>query len=1327
MRGKFCLLKPLAVCAAFALHASSAQAEVIADSIAEFSGVPGQNGWHNGYRIYFEGETDNYDPAISVILFAGGEGQGAWDGFAQTWTGSAWDLNTAASQPWTMQAAETVHPNGINNGEEHWPFRRWVADELTATTPIAIMWHTRKQSAAGGGVTGGIFVNGELLDWVAIPGSDTTGVTRTNYLNAEDGDIIDLVLTPVGPSGDRADGSDGSLNWMRIDTTLPEVPRQPDGSIFIPLGAADTDGDGLADFWERVFYPDLTRLSATGDADADGLNDRAELDSGTDPSSVDSDGDGLRDGVETDTGTFVSATDTGTNPRVVDTDGDGRTDGAEVNGPPVSNPLLTDTDGDLFSDGSEVSTGHNPSDANNNPDTTAIANSMTEFSGVQGQANWFHGYRSITGDAPILDYPTNEFTPFPEEAWTGAQWDLNTEAAAPWTELGAENTHPNGSNNGAVHWTIRRWRASGITDVTAMGLRYHVRKSNVNGGNGVTAAIYVNGELGDSVTIAGNDGTGVTRTYWANIAPGDLIDLILSPRGADNTDADGNDGSFSRLEIDPTLPGDPRQPDGSIFIPANAGDSDGDSIPDVWEEQYGPDLNRFSRTGDFDGDLLSDLDEFGRESDPTKPDTDDDGLSDLVETGTGTYVSPTNTGSDPQRADTDLDGLTDQAEVTGTPRTDPNKGDSDSDGFNDPAEIQAGTDPNNGEDNPLTFVIANSQAEFSGVQGSNGWFNGYRNYTLDGGATNYDASVDFIPYEGGAGMGDWDGFAQMWTGSAWDLNTAAAGPWTFQNASGIHPNGINSPPTEEHWAIRRWVASELTNDTPVAILWLVQKQAAAGGGVTGSLHVNGDQVDFETIPGTATSNEVRRYYLNLKKDDVIDLAVTPQGPADRNDPSDGSISWFWVDTRLPREPRQPNGDLFIPANATADSDADGLVDFWELIYAANLTTFTGTGDNDADGLPNTGELTRDTNPLVADTDEDGLSDAAETKTGTFVSATDTGSNPRLGDSDGDGLSDSAEVQTHQTNPNKTDTDDDTYSDAAELASGHNPRDGGHNPTTSGIADSRTEFSGVQGQNGWRYGYRNATTDGGATNYTDAMFILFPGGDGMGEWDGVTQVWTGTQWDLDTGGAPWTELGVENSHPNGDNNQEIHWTVRRWEATEMTEARPLAIRYNVRKTNPSGSGVTGAIYINGNLADSVTIAGNNSAGVTRTYYAVVNPGDKIDLVHTPRGTDGTNADGADGSALWMQIDTVLPPNPTQPDGTLFVPGGLVQIQNVTIAVAGVTITWGSSAGATYRVEASENLQNWTLLQAAHPSGGAQTSYTDTASPRPAYRFYRIARE
>jgi hypothetical protein len=55
----------------------------------------------------------------------------------------------------------------------------------------------------------------------------------------------------------------------------------------------------------------------------------------------------------------------------------------------------------------------------------------------------------------------------------------------------------------------------------------------------------------------------------------------------------------------------------------------------------------------------------------------------------------------------------------------------------------------------------------------------------------------------------------------------------------------------------------------------------------------------------------------------------------------------------------------------------------------------------------------------------------------------------------------------------------------------------------------------------------------------------------------------------------------------------------------------------------------------------------------------------------------------------------------------------------------TLVWSSRAGASYSVETSASLAggSWTVLHAAIPSGGAQTTHTFPrgADPR---RFYRV---
>ncbi len=116
-----------------------------------------------------------------------------------------------------------------------------------------------------------------------------------------------------------------------------------------------------------------------------------------------------------------------------------------------------------------------------------------------------------------------------------------------------------------------------------------------------------------------------------------------------------------------------------------------------------------------------------------------------------------------------------------------------------------------------------------------------------------------------------------------------------------------------------------------------------------------------------------------------------------------------------------------------DSDGDGMPDWWELLYFGSATGALAADDPDGDGLTNLEEYQFGSNPLKADSDEDGLPDKFER---------DHGLNPNnpldaLLDSDGDGLSNLDEY-LNGTNPNNRDSDGDGISDRDELVSGGNP-------------------------------------------------------------------------------------------------------------------------------------------------------------------------------------------------------------------------------------------------------------------------------------------------
>jgi hypothetical protein len=159
------------------------------------------------------------------------------------------------------------------------------------------------------------------------------------------------------------------------------------------------------------------------------------------------------------------------------------------------------------------------------------------------------------------------------------------------------------------------------------------------------------------------------------------------PESADS-DGDGvDDGCELAGGSDPTDPHD-----------AVEADSDGDGLDLALEELLGTD----PELADSDGDGVDDNDELADGTDPTDPDdvsftdSDGNGIDDRYEDVDGdglTGAEEALIGTDPTDADGDDDGLTDGEEVA-EHGTDPSESDSDDDGLSDGEEVnEHGSDP----------------------------------------------------------------------------------------------------------------------------------------------------------------------------------------------------------------------------------------------------------------------------------------------------------------------------------------------------------------------------------------------------------------------------------------------------------------------------------------------------------------------------------------------------------------------------------------------------------------------------------------------------------
>jgi len=630
-------------------------------------------------------------------------------------------------------------------------------------------------------------------------------------------------------------------------------------------------------------------------------------------------------------------------------------------------------------------------------------------------------------------------------------------------------------------------------------------------------------------------------------------------------------------------------------------DTDGDELPDEWERLFGA-LADFG-AGDADSDGLSDAEELAAGTDPGEADTDDDGASDGDEATAGT---------DPLDPDTDDDGAVDGDELDRDPPTDPNDPDSDDDGINDGMEIRHDTDPLDPESFPeptcdgVDELEIDLPTELYQIVGALATFDGHGggNDRLD---ASFTAVIDFDPktdgereviFETGGGT---TGFSFVYEAPS-TLVLRASGNGGFSVATARYPLSpflLDDGELELVWTF------DIDNglDQQGIAIWVNRYQVAYAGMDLGDdwSGSNAGTFGVGSTSMAAGGNNSTIAGVDFTSG-VINL--------------DAGLA-FYADT------------LFCPE--ATDGDGDGLPDEWERLYGSPTEFGGGDADADTDGLTDTEELAAGTDPTLPDTDGDGLSDADDIA---------EGADPLDADSDDDGLTDGDEVDGDPaTDPNDPDTDDDGIDDLTELLIESDPTD----PTSPMIlADSFDEWStiGEQGENDWYYGYYNFTLDADGIYEADD-FIEFTNSCGAGGGpcdeggpvDPFGNHWSGTNWDLHATGAPWSLIGQENIHPNGTNNGDEQWPIRRW-VSDVDG--PVALLWHMREVNLAGAGVTGVLFVEGTEVDRMALAGGDGVGVTRVVTVDVREGDVVDLALTPVGLNGNTADGSDGSANRLTV-------------------------------------------------------------------------------------------
>lgn len=423
-------------------------------------------------------------------------------------------------------------------------------------------------------------------------------------------------------------------------------------------------------------------------------------------------------------------------------------------------------------------------------------------------------------------------------------------------------------------------------------------------------------------------------------------------------------------------------------------DADGDGLPKYWEEENGlSDSNTADAAQDGDHDGSTNAQEFARGTIPQLADTDGDGLPDGAETTTS-----------PLNADTDGDTLTDGEELALSPPGNPLLIDSDGDGAPDAWEVRTGFNPAGASSSPPAFPYAIG-VKFVSASRSDGKLPPL-------------AVTGFVPQMNWNCTMPLETWADPATGTTSDILTPVAS--TLVNSAGANTTATVSWSSQyvlfngNDGGSNQTLLNSFLNtssSTPVSVTL---------GGIPFStydvlVYVGGsydDAIGYARLNDSGATDKYFRTATTRPQSSFVEPArITIDRPWRGNVIRYRNVTGATCNVKVFRVDTHELGIHAVQlVNAAADGDADGLPDWWEVMNQFNTSLASdATGDADGDGLNQAQEFAAGTNPRLADTDGDGLTDGAETTT-----------NRLLADSDLDGRNDREEILAG-TNPGLADT------------------------------------------------------------------------------------------------------------------------------------------------------------------------------------------------------------------------------------------------------------------------------------------------------------------
>ncbi len=536
------------------------------------------------------------------------------------------------------------------------------------------------------------------------------------------------------------------------------------------------------------------------------------------------------------------------------------------------------------------------------------------------------------------------------------------------------------------------------------------------------------------LTKPNNQWIEVKRTNFERVHVGNIIRFKDQTASSFNLKLETFNGSF--------VPGI-----SAIQIIDHSVDHDSDGLSTAWELRHRlPASVAGTQLLDSDSDGLNNLGEFQRDTDPWNKDSDGDGLSDNVETKTGTYISATNTGSDPTYTDTDDDGLSDGDELNGNfLPSDPTKADSDNDGANDTTERLRRTDPlvssinTNGAGRliagpPRSFdweignlqVVRNNEYPLRTSNGSTGSDVRIIGSSIANLTKNANACFQMnIVQRAGKILYT---FSSAANGAFYTLNAANVRTAVSRTQLGTEPSMLAS---------LGWSGAGTSDISDRFSVKMNVVENAATGKWTLTFTIRNQ--DTNTVISTATIADL------LADETILDgTAVFANDTTNRvvgfstiNGNDDNQI--YLSTTKITNLPQF--ADLL-------DTDGDGMRDSYEVTYSLNKNSAADAAlDGDGDTLTNYQEYQFGTDPTKADTDGDGFRDAVERNANSDPNNAQSrppfsGSQPAAGeDFNGDGIADAWQARYGAFGlAGNSDNDGDGITNAQEAIAGTDPKD-----------------------------------------------------------------------------------------------------------------------------------------------------------------------------------------------------------------------------------------------------------------------------------------------